>query len=107
MITLKKILAISSAVLFSGVIATSVLANNSDGARVFKKNCQICHGHNGNAKTRMAKMFKLSPLGDITMTDEEIENVIVNGKGKMRKYGKKLNKHEISSLVEFVKSLKK
>jgi len=41
------------------------------------------------------------------VSDERIFNAIMNGKGKMPAYSKKLSEQEIDSLVSYVRSLKK
>jgi len=41
------------------------------------------------------------------VSDERIFNAIMNGKGKMPAYGKKLSQQEIDTLVTFVRGLRK
>jgi mono/diheme cytochrome c family protein len=41
------------------------------------------------------------------VSDERIFNSIMNGKGKMPAYGKKVSEQEIDSLVSYVRALKK
>jgi mono/diheme cytochrome c family protein len=40
-------------------------------------------------------------------TDERIFNSIMNGKGKMPAYGKKLSEADIDALVSYVRALRK
>jgi mono/diheme cytochrome c family protein len=64
---------------------------------VFQKSCAKCHGktaegrHFGGPSLTSEKISKL--------TEGELENIISNGKGRMPKFGGKLNSEEIRSLV--------
>jgi hypothetical protein len=39
------------------------------------------------------------------MSDDDLRNIISNGKGRMPKYASKLSSEEISTLVEQIKAL--
>jgi cbb3-type cytochrome c oxidase subunit III len=89
---------------FSPAIAAS--AN-----QLYAKNCASCHGRDGRARTIKGRINHARNLTDAEwqnrVDDERIFNSIVNGKGKMPSYGKKLSDQEIDSLVTYVRSLKK
>ena len=80
-------------------------------AEVYAKTCASCHGKDGQAKTFKAKFNHARNLADAEwqgrVSDERIFNSIMNGKGKMPAYGKKLSEQEINSLVAYVRGLKK
>jgi len=80
-------------------------------AELYTKTCASCHGKDGRAKTFKAKRNHARNLSDHEwqgrVSDERIFNSIMNGKGKMPPYGKKLSEQEIDSLVAYVRSLKK
>src|SRR5579863_8148003 len=65
---------------------------------VFHKSCAKCHG-----KTAEGRHFGgPSLISDKTkaMSDDDLRDIISNGKGRMPKYASKLSSEEISTLVE-------
>ena len=80
-------------------------------AVLFAKNCASCHGKDGRAKTLKGKLKHARNLTDPTwqgnVGDERLFNAVMNGKGKMPAYGKKLSEPQIDSLVSYVRALKK
>jgi cytochrome c6 len=94
--------------------ATSVMPvrdNVRTAAALYAKNCASCHGRDGGAKTFKARINRARKLNDMewqnSVSDERIFNSIINGKGKMPAYAKKLSEQEIDSLVTYVRGLKK
>jgi mono/diheme cytochrome c family protein len=72
---------------------------------VFQKNCAKCHG-----KTAEGRRFGgPSLVSDKTgaASDDDLRNLITNGKGRMPKYASKLTPEEINTLVEQIKALSK
>jgi mono/diheme cytochrome c family protein len=91
----------SSAALFAQTKADGSLVTNA----IFKKDCAKCHG-----KTAEGRHFGgPSLISDKTSaaSDDELRNVISNGKGRMPKYAGKLTPEEISTLVEQIKAVNK
>jgi mono/diheme cytochrome c family protein len=80
-------------------------------AELYARNCASCHGKDGKAKTFKGKLKHARDLTDPTwqgnVGDERLFNSIMNGKGKMPAYSKKLSEQEIDSLVTYVRALKK
>lgn len=80
-------------------------------ADLYSKNCASCHGKDGRAKTLKGKLKHARNLADSEwqgrVGDERIFNSIMNGKGKMPAYGKKISEPEIHALVAYVRGLKK
>ncbi|HEY2976212.1 MAG TPA: cytochrome c [Pyrinomonadaceae bacterium] len=78
---------------------------------LFEKHCDTCHGKDGRAKTFKAKFNHARNLTDAKwqteVNDERIFNSIMNGKGKMPAWGKKLSEAQINALVAYVRMLKK
>jgi mono/diheme cytochrome c family protein len=103
------------------ITATAVLASRTQGGPVtaparsatqlYAKNCSSCHGRDGRARTLKAKRNHARNLSDSEWqeraSDERIFNTIMNGKGKMPAYGKKLSEQEIDTLVTYVRGLRK
>lgn len=79
--------------------------------QLYSRYCASCHGRDGAAKTRKAKTNHARNLRDAEwqdrVSDERIFNSVVNGKGKMPGYGKKLSETEINELVTYVRRLRK
>jgi mono/diheme cytochrome c family protein len=72
---------------------------------IYKKNCAKCHG-----KTAEGRHFGgPSLISDKTRaaSDDELRDLISNGKGRMPKYAGKLSPEEISTLIEQIKALNK
>ena len=99
--------------LFAGGVESRgfVTAKTSSAAALYARNCALCHGRDGRAKTFKAKRNHARNLNDSQwqdrVSDERIFNSIMNGKGKMPAYGKKFSEQEIDGLVNYVRGLKK
>jgi mono/diheme cytochrome c family protein len=92
-------------------VSTPVTTPARTAAELYSRNCASCHGRDGQAKTLKAKLNHARNLADpewqARVGDERIFNSIMNGKGKMPAYSKKLSAQEIDSLVSYVRSLRK
>ncbi len=101
---------------FGGVSASRarsgepVSASARSAAELYGKNCATCHGNDGRAKTFKGKLKHTRDLTDPEWqdkaSDERIFNAIMNGKGKMPAFGKKLSEPEINTLVTYVRGLR-
>jgi cytochrome c6 len=80
-------------------------------AELYAKNCASCHGRDGRGKTFKGKLKHARDLANSewqgNVSDERLFNSIMNGKGKMPAFGKKLAEQEIDALVAYVRGLKK
>jgi mono/diheme cytochrome c family protein len=89
----------------------SASAYDKSAAQLYSKNCASCHGRDGRSKTFKAKLNHARNISDPEwqerVSDERIFNSIMNGKGKMPAYGKKLSEQEIDALVTYVRGLRK
>lgn len=70
-------------------------------AQLFRKECAVCHGRDGNLTIDGAKDLTQSDLGK-----EEIAVVIKNGKGAMPSFGHILSDEEVQGLVAHVYGLR-
>ena len=79
-------------------------------AELYTRYCVSCHGRDGRAKTSKGKLKHARDLADSEwqgrVSDERIFNSIMNGKGKMPAYGKKISEQEIDPLVTYVRALR-
>ncbi|HSP16823.1 MAG TPA: cytochrome c [Thermoanaerobaculia bacterium] len=81
-----------------------------DGTAIYKAKCAMCHGADGKGQTSIGKAQKLRDLGSADVqkqTDQQIGDIIVNGKGKMPAFKSKLTNDEVKALVGFIRTLKK
>lgn len=111
------LLVIFLVVAFGGVFTGRALSGEPGNVRarsaeeLYAKNCASCHGRDGRAKTFKGKLKHARDLADSewqgSVSDERMFNSIMNGKGKMPTYGKKLAEQEIDSLVAYVRTLRK
>jgi mono/diheme cytochrome c family protein len=90
---------------------SSVTSNSPSAAAIYMKRCASCHGKDGRARTFKAKF---NDARDLTngqwqedVSDERIYNAIMNGRGKMPAFRKKLSDSQVESLVSYVRGLKK
>ncbi len=90
---------------------SSVTSNPASAAAIYARRCASCHGKDGRARTFKAKF---NDARDLTswqwqeaVSDEQLYNSIMNGRGKMPAFGKKLSDLQVDSLVSYVRSLKK
>lgn len=101
----------ASLVVFAVVFAFSTWSLAADtGADTFKSKCAACHGATGAGDSAMGKNLKLRDLGSADVqkqSDDELTNIIANGKGKMPKYDGKLTKDQIADVVKYIRTLKK
>lgn len=68
------------------------------GKAIFTSYCAACHGQDGKLGLAGAKNLTTS-----TLTDEEVVNIITNGKNAMSPYKKVLNVEEIAAVAAYVK----
>jgi mono/diheme cytochrome c family protein len=79
------------------------------GADLFKAKCQMCHGPAGDASNSMAKTMKLAPLSSADvqkLSDAELADVIVKGKGKMKPVAG-VTPEQAKDVVKYLRTLKK
>ena len=80
------------------------------GKAVYAKKCAACHGKDGQASEKIAKMFKVEMrhLGSPEVqgkSDEQLRKESIEGTGKMKPV-KGLKDEDIDNLMAFVRSLK-
>ncbi|MCC6690929.1 MAG: c-type cytochrome [Bacteroidia bacterium] len=81
-------------------------ANNpgelTNGQTIYTQLCVRCHGEDGKAELMGASNLSLSQ-----MDDAAISEIIINGKNTMPKFGDQLNKEQLASVVQHIKTLRK
>ena len=78
-------------------------ALNSEGAQLFKKHCESCHGAGGTGNIGPDLTDSKWKYGS---SDEEIYSSISSGRpGGMPNWGNQLNKDNIRELITYIRSL--
>lgn len=81
---------------------------------IYKYDCALCHGDNGNGKTDLAKDMQLT-LSDLTdpktldgKTDDQLFDLIRKGKDKMPgEDAARAKNDEVKALIQYVRGLSK
>ena len=93
------------ALLGSAVVAS---AAEAPGKTLYQKNCQSCHGANGNAPAAMAKSMKVPPVTAAALKqkdDAAMLRIIAEGAGKMPGYSNKMSPADQKQVLEYMKTL--
>lgn len=99
---MKKILVlfVFAAIIFSCAEKKSK-TSGTDGKKLFKQNCVICHGIDGKLGLNNSKDLTKSAL-----TMDERKAIIKNGKGTMLPFDAILSAEEIQAVTEYTFKLK-
>ena len=84
--------------------------SQSGGEALYKTKCAACHGPDGKGETAIGKANKLRDFGLAEVqkqSDEELNEMISKGKGKMPAYGKSLKPEQIKDLTAYIRTFKK
>ena len=99
---------LTTSIILAVIIASSGAAFGADAGALWAQNCASCHGKDGSGNTAMGKKLGVKDYTkEQSFSDAEAENVIKNGKGKMKAYKGKLSDGDVKALVAYVRSLKK
>jgi mono/diheme cytochrome c family protein len=86
-------------------------ANAKAGQGIYDKSCKSCHGADGTPNAAVAKMMKVD-MKDLkasevqALSDEDMKEIIVKGKGKMKPV-KTVSGPAVEDVIAYVRSLKK
>ncbi|HYX30610.1 MAG TPA: cytochrome c [Pyrinomonadaceae bacterium] len=78
---------------------------------LFRTNCARCHGADGRGDTPLGQTYNAPDFTDAnwwrrnasTTTRGKLLSLVTNGKGEMPAFEKKLTRHQIESLVDYVR----
>lgn len=85
-------------------------SSQSPGESLFKSHCLVCHGSDATGNTTMGKQLKAPNLHSKEvqrLSENEIKNVILNGKGNMPPFEGQLSEEEAAQIAHYVRSLSK
>jgi cytochrome c6 len=82
--------------------------NAQDAAATYKAKCAGCHGADGTGSAMGKKMgvHDFTSADIQKMSDEELSDVITNGRNKMPKFPS-LKPEEVKELVAYIRAMKK
>ena len=83
-------------------------ATPASGADTFRAKCAACHAPDGSGNTPMGQKMKIRDLRSPEVqkqSDDELGNIIRNGKPPMPGYGKSLSATDIQQLVSYLRSI--
>lgn len=86
-------------------------ANAKAVSDLFRANCARCHGADGRGDTPLGETYNAPDFTDATWwrrnatatTRAKLLSVVTHGKGEMPAFEKKLARHQIESLVDYVR----
>lgn len=93
------------------LLATNAYAAKPDGAKIYQENCSVCHGDQGDGKSRAANSLVPPPKNFLTVDPKElnrsrmIASVISGRPGTaMPAWGKRLSTQEIEAVVDHIRA---
>jgi mono/diheme cytochrome c family protein len=98
------------AILAAVVILCGTALSAQDAAATYKGKCSACHGADAKGETPVGKKMGIKDLASPEvqkLSDEDMAEVIADGKNKMPSYKKSLKPEQIKELVGYIRSLAK
>jgi len=93
-------------------IAISVISFRSEeptAENIFRAKCAVCHGVNGAGHTPNGKKLRVPDLRSEKVqneSDNELLDVISNGKGEMPPFRKKYSADKLQQVITYVRSFR-
>jgi mono/diheme cytochrome c family protein len=107
---ISRLLAAAVSIGFVTLITTDFVRAQNDVEKIYKTNCVLCHAPDGSGSSPSGKALKAQDLRSDAVqkkSDTELTTAIINGKGKMPAFGKKLKPDDIAKLVAYIRALPK
>jgi mono/diheme cytochrome c family protein len=110
-VLVTSVLTVTLVCLLLGSATVAVAASapgNDPGDSTFKSSCAMCHGQDGSGNTAVGKSMKIPDLHSAEvqkLSDEELAEVIGNGKNNMPPFKGSLNPDQIHDLVIHLRQL--
>jgi mono/diheme cytochrome c family protein len=100
---------VQSNVLLAAVAALACAMGfaQSSGEAIYKQKCQNCHGPDGMANSGIGKVMKVKPVNDPEvkkLTEAEMIEIALNGKGKMQSWKNELTNAQIKGAVDYFRT---
>ena len=107
---MRHLLSMSIVVCTATLVLPGLLRAQNDVEKIYKTNCVLCHAADGSGSSPSGKALGAKDLrSDMVQkkTDAEIAELIMQGKGKMPAFGKKLKPEDVTKLVAYIRALHK
>jgi cytochrome c6 len=107
--TCAKKTVVAAAVLTALVFLSSPAKADNTAEATYKAKCAMCHGPDGKGETATGKMMKAGDFASADvqkMSDADLTDSIVKGKGKMPPF-KTLTADQVKDLVGYVRAFGK
>ena len=104
----QHILRFLAASTLSCMAMASVTQAEMDPTKIYKANCDLCHGADGSGDTGPGKAFHAKDLRSDEVqkqSDAALSEVITKGRGKMPAFGAKIKPDEVTKLVAYIRAL--
>jgi mono/diheme cytochrome c family protein len=99
------------AAVLTGLILGALPAYGEEGQAAFEKKCAMCHGKDGSGETASGKALKAR---DLRIAEVQKQNdaalaawIAAGSKGKMPPFKDSLTAKEITTVVAYIRTLKK
>jgi cytochrome c6 len=92
------------------LLIVPALRAQDDSAKIYKAKCSMCHAADGSGDSPAGKAMKVPDLRSEAVqkqTDEQLTEIVTNGKKAMPAYKGKLTADEIKGLVSHLRGLAK
>jgi cytochrome c6 len=73
-----------------------------DGQQLYERKCLACHGADGAGDKPLGRAMAVPDLRTSEMTEAEIEKVILDGRGRMTAYRRRLTGDQVEQIAEYV-----
>jgi mono/diheme cytochrome c family protein len=103
-----RILRLIPASIFACLMLTTGVQAQTDAAKIYKTNCELCHGPDGSGNTGTGKALHAQDLRSDEIqkqSDAALSEVISKGRGKMPAFGAKFKPDDITKLVAYIRTL--
>jgi mono/diheme cytochrome c family protein len=83
-------------------------ATSHVGENIFRAKCAVCHGIDGAGETANGKKLRVPDLRSNRvqeLSDDELLDVVTNGKREMPSFGKKYRSDQLQQVVTYIRSL--
>lgn len=89
-------------------VAASAASPDAAAKNTFSTTCSSCHGPTGKGDTPVAQSLKVADLTSAAVqsqTNEQLSQVIANGRGNMPSFKGSLSADQINTLVAYIRTL--
>jgi mono/diheme cytochrome c family protein len=103
-----RTLQLISAGILAWLVLSGAMQGQSDAAKTYKTNCELCHGPDGSGNTGPGKAMHAKDLRSDEVqkeSDAALSEVISKGRGKMPAFGAKIKPDGVEKLVAYIRTL--